>query len=122
VSWEAAALPLVMPWNYPGSCDSPRGTHPANLQCRVLILHSRAAVRQSQAERKQSTILTDTIPFKVLYHLLPSHYKHSFNEDLMHVHVNAASDQSPSVTQVTAASREMVNSWGGCQEIGEEGI
>lgn len=112
VSWEAAALPLVMPWNYPGSCDPPRGTHPANLQCRGLSLHRSAAIRQSQAkkkEKKKSTILTVTIPFKVLHHLLPSHFEHSFSEDLIHVHVNAASDQSPSVTQGTAGSREIVN-------------
>lgn len=98
-----------MPWNYPGSCDSPRGTHPDNLQCRVLTLHRSAAVRQSQAKKKKSAILTDMTLFKVLHHLLPSHFEHSLNDDLIHVHVNVVSDQSPSVTQGTAGSREIVN-------------
>lgn len=67
------------------------------------------AKSSKKKRKKKSTILTVTIPFKVLHHLLPSHFEHSFSEDLIHVHVNAASDQSPSVTQGTAGSREIVN-------------
>lgn len=54
-----------------------------------------------------------------MYHnLLPSHFEHSFNEDLINVYTNAASDKNSSVTQATANNREIVCRWG-VQEIKE---
>lgn len=115
VSREAVSLPLVLPWNYLGSCDSPRVAHSAKSQCRrVSNLHTSAVIRLSQ----MTTIFTGMIPFKVLHNLLPSHFQHSFNEDLIHVYANAASDKNSSVTQGTASNRETVYRWG-VQEIKE---